>query len=385
MKKNKKILPLLIVGCLVLCLGIAISFFVKGRKQNPVSTNKKSYAEENVDVNYKDVVYLPDYFSNADNYSNTELYSPDNKRMSLQDGTLYTDTMGTYKLVLNESKKIVNMTVADLSGPSLMLNQQSSVVYWGDEVSIDLIAVDNVDTEIDLGSVKYTVKKRGEEVKVSDDAFVANELGEYLLEFELNDAAGNKAEPMVIICEMPKVITKPVNTKVNVSDEIFVGLIDDKKQYSYETNIERVTEDGSKEVKEKSFTIDKTSVYKIKQVATCGDEKISLNYMYKSDGYMLYDFNDKDISIISVSHQSGMTATKSLIEQAKGDYAIQVKTTKGIGWVTFTISGLEPNTSYDRISFDAIVDTSYKNNEILLSFYNKQGENGHTVITKKRN
>ncbi len=380
MKKILRSLTAIFVFCMVLGL---CSCGGCNKKQNGDSRgDKTAFDEKNVTVNYRDVVYLPDYFTEKDDFSTAELFSPSGSRISMRDGNLYADTMGEYELVLHESRQIYHLDVADIEGPIVMLKDQNTTVYWGNEVAINPIIVDNVDKIFDVDSVHYTVKKRGEEVRVSDSIFLAEELGEYSLEFDVQDTAGNQAKPVTVNCEMPKVIVKPVGTKITLSDDIFKGLIDDGNSYSYETTITRVTEDGRSAVKDNTITIEKDSIYKIKQTATCGEEVIALNYIYRSENFMLYDFDDQDISMITTATQSGLTSSTSVKETAAEDYAVLVNTSGLGGWTTFYISGLESNTTYDRISFDVtLTKTPTKDKDSLkLSFYNKQGEGGHTIV-----
>ena len=370
-----------------ICLVLSLCLCSCGKKEKQDEPKKTTYKEKNVTGNYKDIIYLPEYFSEKDNYSNVALYDPSGEQISLRDGNLYADIMGTYKLMLHETKYIYNIEVKDMAGPFIMLNGQSTTVYWGDRVVINPHFFDNVDIDINSADLNYRVTKRSKEVEIHDNSFIATELGEYVLECDLKDAAGNPAEAITISCEMPKVIVKPVNTVIKLSDDIFTGLTDETKEYTYNLNATRVTETESSAVNGNSITIDKNSIYKIEQTAKCGDEEISLNYIYRSDGFMIWDFNDQDISMISSNTQSGLTSSKSVMESAEGDYAALIKTSGGLGWVTLTLSGLEPNMTYDRIACDVQLITAPENavNSLRVSFYNRQGENGHTILNKNSN
>ena len=379
MKKKITWIIALLGICLLIVLGLLIFLNMKSKRSDSDTT---LFKKKNVTINYKDTIYLSEYFGENDDYSNTELYTPSGERISMKDGYLYVDMMGTYKLVLFESKIVFSLNAEDVEGPFVMLDEQGTEVALGNSVHITPVVIDNVDSKIDVESLDYTVTKRGEKISVTNNTFIAEELGEYILEFDIADSAGNQARNVTITSVMPEVIVKPVKTRIELSNDIFRGLIDPKKTYTYAMKITRITENGSSEVKGNTITIDKDSIYRIQQTASNEEEQISLDYIYRSDGFMIYDFNNQDIGMLSTMTQSGLTSSKSVNKVAEGDYAVLINASGTMGWNTLTISGLEPNTSYDRISFEVVVKKApgHTEGDLLLSFYNKMDESGHTVI-----
>ncbi len=168
--------------------------------------------EKTVNVNYRDVICLAEYFEEDDNFSNAKLYSTTGKQISLGGGSFYADTMGTYTLVLPESMYTYKFVVKDIEGPVVMLNNQKMVVGQGETVIIRPRVVDNVDGEMDvrLDNLSYTVKKNGQEVSVQNHSFKAEELGDYVIEFAIQDMAGNQAAPITIQCVTAESVSKSV-------------------------------------------------------------------------------------------------------------------------------------------------------------------------------
>ena len=360
---------------------ISVVFLCSGCKKNKTSSEKLSMTEKQVSINYRDVVYLPEYFGENDNFSNAELYNPSNEIISLKDGNFYADTLGTYQLVLHESQCIYKLEVQDLTGPIVRL-EDKPFVHLEDEVSItDIALIDNLDTEFDTENLTYSVKKRGMDVEVSDGMFTAAELGEYVVEFDVADKAGNPAEAIMLTCEMPKVIVKPVGTKIQITDDIFKGLIDEDKTYQYETEIHKVTKSDSTSVSGQSITIGKDSVFVVSQTASCGDETITLDYMYRPENLLIYNFDNQDMSVLAAKSQRSDMSSKVLLQEIEeGNYAALLKVPGG--GTALNISGLEPNTTYDTVMFDVnCLLSSAVDDALKLSFYNASNyKNGHSIV-----
>ena len=123
---------------------------------------------------------------------------PDGNTTEVEAGAYMPEKLGaytiTYKIVVGkqEYKREFTLTVKDLSEPEISGMTADSLVVLGEEVDLSKIVVkDNIDGEI---VPQISVKFGDEEVSLTDNKFVADKEGCYVVSVSATDANGNKLE-----------------------------------------------------------------------------------------------------------------------------------------------------------------------------------------------
>ena len=142
----------------------------------------------NKTVNCGEEINLLEFFDDGDSILNAKFFGVDGKEIPIENGVVYLNNIGEYKLVLNSGITYI-FSSEDLEGPIAVLKNQSSTVYKGDYVSVDLSFVDRAGAEVISANMSVTFD--GQPVEVSDNKFLAENCGEYLITVNATDVNEN--------------------------------------------------------------------------------------------------------------------------------------------------------------------------------------------------
>ncbi len=123
-----------------------------------------------------------------------EITDPNGNTTVVEAGSYTPQYLGTYKLTykIGTLKREVVITVKDLSEPEITGMNADSLVLLGDTVDLSAIKVkDNIDGDV---TPQISVKFGTEEIALTDNKFVADKKGCYVVTVKAEDAAGNKLD-----------------------------------------------------------------------------------------------------------------------------------------------------------------------------------------------
>jgi|GEM_PF-3828824 len=121
-----------------------------------------------------------------------EITDPNGNTKAVEAGSYTPQYLGTYKITYKISTltREVVVTVKDLSEPEITGMTADSLVMLGDTVDLSKIKVkDNIDGEV---SAEVSVKFGTDEIALTDNKFVADRKGCYVVTVKAKDAAGNE-------------------------------------------------------------------------------------------------------------------------------------------------------------------------------------------------
>ena len=338
-----------------------------------------------MDVNYKSIIDLTQYFTASDNVANVKMYGVDGKRISIGYGDFYAEQTGTYKLVLN-SGSVYNFHVKDIAGPYAKLSGQDKTVNKGDTVKLNVELKDNSDKTPVLNSV--TVTKNGENINIAaDNSFVAEKLGVYNVRVIASDNLGNVSETDI---ELTSVFKKENIVEDNyvyqISPDNFDGVLDDAKTYDFSSEVYEITKSGRNKVNVESFIVKNNRMYEIYQYAVCGEERHELSYFFRTDNMGYVSFNDGDMSKVIISSEAQCVFSAELKDDGEANKAL-FNTTKpnGGSWYRVSFGGLEKNTTYASVSLKIDIRETSESG-ISMSFHTSTDKSAFDIafgIAKK--
>lgn len=121
-----------------------------------------------------------------------EITDPNGNTKAVEAGSYTPQYLGTYKIIykIGTLKREVVVNVKDLSEPEITGMTADSLVMLGDTVDLSAIKVkDNIDGEV---SAEISVKFGTDEIALTDNKFVADRKGCYVVTVKAKDAAGNE-------------------------------------------------------------------------------------------------------------------------------------------------------------------------------------------------
>ena len=196
---------------------VAVLFLIAGCGKN---------TQEKIVVNCGTELDVKIYFGDGDTVLNAEFYDTEGKLLPIGNGIFYLSELGEYKLVLKSGVEYIFCS-EDREGPIATLNGQSSVVYKGDEVKVDLNFIDKAGSEVE--SYRVSVFKDEREIELSDGKFIASDTGFYVISVKATDSNGNELNTEIRIESIETVYGKGIyvipeqdNADVKVSREKYV-------------------------------------------------------------------------------------------------------------------------------------------------------------------
>ena len=194
MKKN----PLIVLLAIVLGLSVVFAACSKTPKVDEVLEKNFVVDTTPVEVNLGDS-YMIVPVSAKDSKGNWHdatitVTDADGNVTDAEAGNYTPAKLGTYKITykIESLTREIEITVSDLAAPEISGMTADSLVLLGDEVDLSKITVkDNLDGDI---VPQISVKFGDKDIVVTDNKFVADREGCYVVTVKATDAAGNKLE-----------------------------------------------------------------------------------------------------------------------------------------------------------------------------------------------
>ena len=168
---------------------------------------KEKRTEKREIFNFATEINIEDYFGDGDTLINAKLYDANGNQLEVKNGRVLFEQLGVYKLVLKSGTTYL-FEVIDEDGPVAMLKEQSTLVYKGDEVKVDVFFVDRAGADVLEYSVQVTLEEN--EIDVTDGRFVATETGIYTVTVDATDVLGNRRVTEIAIESMETVYGKGI-------------------------------------------------------------------------------------------------------------------------------------------------------------------------------
>ncbi len=361
MKKTKKML--LIGLCTLACgIGATVSACSDG------SGKKLS----DVKVSYGEALNVAELFGAGDTFENAKLTDKKGNRIMITSEKVTMYTLGEFKLSLK--KGYHKITVADTTAPIATANMYNAGV--GEQAEIVLNVYDNMDKTVE--NVSYQLYYGTETVAVSENmTFTPEKVGAYRFDVTAQDATGNTADysfTFTVDVDLDRLVE--AGTTVTIDDSLFDGVVADKSAYEFSYEITRNTLNRETEITGTSFVVEDTAAVKVNAIATekaNANNKIILPYTYHTDNivHAHYLGEQANTSAFLVNDALGLYSRIGTQENGRKTFEFGFTGSKIDSRGYLTISGFEPNTSYEYMSFD-ITAKAPQDNELIIAMYPTQ-------------
>lgn len=334
------------------CVALCTASFTMAACGDVANTKLKD-----ISISYGETFNVKELLGESDTIENARLTDSEGNRMIIDGDEIYLYQLGEYRLQLKNGYYAI--TVADTTAPKALASIISKGV--GEKAKIKLTVYDNMDK-----TVAGTVCKLfygDSEITLSDDlTFTPEKTGVYTLKVATVDVAGNKGDysfDFTVGINTDKVVA--AGEKVTLSDTLFDGVVSDKTAYDFSYKVTQNKVSREVVVEGNSFVVDNISSYNVTAVATekaNAENKIIVPYTYHTANVDIVDFSGE---------QSAPTA--SLVIPSEGIYCgVEQNEANGRNEMKFghtgnsvdsrcyiTIGGLEPNATYEYLSFDLTI------------------------------
>ena len=153
-------------------------------------TASDNFQTDKTVAEYGTIVDFTQYFKEGDSVANVWLVDPNGKSVSIENGEIPLKTLGQYMFTHKNGDKLL-INVSDKKGPIISFATKKSKYYLNEEILLDLRCIDAYDGNEVESSV--AVSHEGEEIALTDGAFIPTQVGVYEVFCTAKDGFGNQS------------------------------------------------------------------------------------------------------------------------------------------------------------------------------------------------